>query len=68
MLFGVFNIEKIENTDEYKNLCEMLENKKKLEKISEDKNNSFILTEYKNDIKGYISNIGTNTMKKRKIL
>jgi len=45
-------------------LCGKLENENKIEDISSGKNNSFILT----DDKGYISNIGTNTMKKRKIV
>ena len=67
-LFGIFNIENIENTSEYQNLCEKLVTEKKLEDISGNQQNSFILTEDKKEIRGYISNIGTNTMKKRKIV
>ena len=66
--FGVFNIEKVENTTEYQRLYEALESEKKIEDISCNKKNSFILTEDKKNVKGYISNIGTNTMRKRKIV
>lgn len=66
--FGIFNIENIENTIEYKNLYEELYSKRKIEDISCNQKNSFILLESGKEVKGYISNIGTNTMKKRKII
>ena len=68
ILFGIFNLEKIGSTQEYQRMYEDLEAKKKIEDISCNQKNSFILTKEKNEIKGYISNIGTNTMKKRKIV
>ena len=50
-------------------MCEKLDSEKKLEDISCSQKNSFILiSEGKNSNKGFISNIGTNTMKKRKIV
>ena len=67
-LFGVFDFEKIENTKEFQRLYEKIEEEKKIEDISCNQKNSFILTEDKGTVKGYISNIGTNTMRKRKIV
>ena len=58
----------MENTLEYQNLYEDLESKKRIEDISCHKKNSFILTKENHEIKGYISNIGTTTIKKRKII
>jgi len=56
------------DTLEYQNLYEDLESKKKIEDISCHKKNSFILTKENNEVRGYISNIGTTTIKKRKII
>lgn len=67
-LFGIFNYENLNNTYEFKNLYDTLINRKRIEDISCNQKNSFILTEDKGEVKGYISNIGTNTMKKRKIV
>lgn len=63
-VIGVFCLESIEETPEYQRLYEKLVNEKRLEDISGSQKNSFILTEEK----GYISGIGTNTMKKRRIV
>ena len=50
-------------------MYENLSSKNKIEDISCNQKNSFILiSNMKNDVKGFISNIGTNTMKKRKIV
>ena len=68
-LFGIFSIDNIENTSEYKSLCERLESENRLEDISCNQKNSLILTSnIKKGVKGFISNIGTNTIKKRKIV
>ena len=67
-IIGIFDIEKIHKTPEYMNLAKKLEEEKNLLDISLNQKNSFILTKEKNVIKGYVSNIGTNTMKKRKIV
>lgn len=66
--FGIFNLEKIGDTKEYQRLYEKLESENNIEDISCNQKNSFILTEEKSSIKGYISNIGTNTMRKRRIV
>ena len=68
VIVGIFNIEKIKNTQEYKNLCEYLEENKAITDISGTQENSFILTEEETVVKGYISNIGTSTIKKRSII
>ena len=69
MLFGIFNLKSIENTLEYKNLYNKLTDENKLEDISGERKKSFTLCfNEKNGIKGYISNIGTKIMKKRKIV
>ena len=68
-LFGIFSIDNIKNTSEYKGLCERLESENRLEDISCNQKNSLILTSnIKKGVKGFISNIGTNTIKKRKIV
>lgn len=68
-LFGIFNFEKIKNTSEFKKLYDKLNNENKIEDISSNKKNSFILiSEEKENIRGFISNIGTNTIRKRKIV
>ncbi len=68
-LFGIFNVNRIGNTSEFKNLCEKLKTENRLEDVSCNQRKSFILTsDMKNCVKGFISNIGTNTMKKRMII
>ena len=64
---GIFDIEKIQNTREYQNLYNDLEANKKIIDIANNQKNTFVLTEENKNIKGYISNIGTSTIKKRKI-
>ncbi len=66
-IIGIFNIDYIKNTKEYKSLYENLENQGNIEIISENQNKTFILVEEKNKIKGYVTNIGTNTIMKRKM-
>lgn len=64
-IIGIFSFDNIKNTREFKNLYEnMNEN---IIDISEKQPKSFILTEKSSVIKGYITNIGTNTIKKRKM-
>lgn len=64
---GIFDIEKISNTQEYQNIYNYLQANKNIIDISSNQKNTFVLTEDNKKIKGYISNIGTNTIKKRKI-
>ena len=55
-IIGIFNIDFVKNTKEYKSM---------LEKLKSDGN--FILTEKDSVVKGYITNIGTTTIGKRKM-
>jgi hypothetical protein len=66
-VIGIFDLEKIEETSEFQALYSSLEENENIIDIANNQKNSFILTKEKNNIKGYISNIGTNVIKKRKI-
>ena len=64
-IIGIFSYDNIKNTKEFKNLYEnMNEN---IIDISEKQQKSFILIEKDSVVKGYITNIGTNKIKKRKM-
>lgn len=64
-VIGVFSMENIENTKEYKKLCENL--KENIIDLSENQPKTFLLTKEGNKVKGYILKIGVNTIKKRMI-
>lgn len=64
-IIGIFSYDNIKNTKEFKNLYENMD--KNIIDISDKQPKSFILTEKDDVIKGYITNIGTNTIKKRKM-
>lgn len=66
-IIGIFNIDYIKNTREYKSLYENLNNQGNIKKIYENQNKTFILVEENKNIKGYVTNIGTNTIMKRKM-
>lgn len=66
-IIGIFNIDYVKNTKEFKSLYEKLEKENNIIKISEEQNKSFILVEENKKIKGYVTNIGTNTIMKRKM-
>ncbi len=66
-IIGIFNIEYIKNTKEYKSMYLNLEEKKNLINVSEKQDKTFILLENNKKIKGYITNIGSNTIGKRKM-
>ena len=63
-IIGIFGIDSIEDTQEYKDLLESLNN---INDISDGQRKTFILTKERDILCGYISNIGTNTIKKRKM-
>lgn len=63
-IIGIFNIDYIKNTKEYKAMYKKMKDENKLIKVSEEKEKTFILTENKN---GYITNISVNTITKRLI-
>lgn len=66
-IIGIFNIDYIKNTKEYKSLYENLEKQGDIKIISDNQNKTFILVEENKKIKGYVTNIGTNTIMKRKM-
>ena len=66
-IIGIFNIDYVKNTKEYKALYKNLEEKKSIINISENQNKTFILIEKEKEIKGYITNVGANTIGKRKM-
>lgn len=66
-IIGIFNIEYIKNTKEYKSIYKDLEEKKDIINISGSQNKTFILANKEKKVKGYISNIGANTIAKRNI-
>ena len=64
-IIGIFSYDNIKNTKEFKNLYENM--KENIIDISDNQPKSFILTEKDSIIRGYVTNIGTNTIKKRKM-
>ena len=64
-IIGIFSYDNIKNTREFKGLYENMSNK--IIDISEKQPKSFILIEKDNEVLGYVTNIGTNTIKKRKM-
>ena len=63
-IIGIFNIDYIKNTKEYKSMYKDLEEKGDILNISDELNKSFILLENEKKIKGYITKIGENTIAK----
>lgn len=66
-IIGIFNIEYIKNTKEYKTMYKSLEESKSIINVAENQAKTFILVEKDRKIKGYITNIGANTIGKRKM-
>lgn len=66
-IIGIFNIDYIKNTKEFKSLCKSLEEQKNIIKATTEKEKTFILVENNKNKKGYITNIGVNTIAKRLI-
>lgn len=66
-IIGIFNIQYIKNTREYKSMYKDLEENNNLIDLSEGEGKSFILVEKNRDKKGYIAKIGANTILKRLI-
>lgn len=60
-IIGIFNMQYIKNTREYKSVYKNLEEDGNLIDVSEGDPKSFILTEKK----GYLAKIGANTILKR---
>ena len=66
-IIGIFNIQYIKNTREYKSMKNKLEEENNLMDLSEGEGKSFILTEKNKNKRGYIAKIGANTILKRLI-
>lgn len=64
-IIGIFNLDYIRNTKEYRNFYSNMLEKKEIIKTSEQEK-TFILTQNSQGTKGYITNISTNTIGKRK--
>lgn len=64
-IIGIFNIDYVKNTKEYKSLKSSLEEKEKLVNVDEKNQKSFILTNNMNETKAYITKINVNTLLKR---
>jgi len=65
-IIGIFNLDYIGNTKEYRNLKSYLEENKNLKVITPNLGKTFILTEASGKSKAYITNIGASTIGKRK--
>ena len=66
-IIAIFNIDYIKNTKEYKAMYKSLEDDKKIINVTNGKEKTFILVEKNENKKGYITNIGVNTIAKRLI-
>ena len=66
-IIGIFNLEYIKNTKEYKAMYNDLKEKNDILNVSDESEKSFILTENDKKIKGYITKIVTSTITKRLI-
>jgi len=64
-IIGIFNIDYVKNTREFKSLKSSLEEKEKLINVDETNQKSFILTNNMNETKAYITKINVNTLLKR---
>ena len=62
-IIGIFNIE---NKKYFEDILEKLKSENNLINISKDKEKTLILYNEKNKIKGIISNLSSNSIKKRK--
>ena len=65
-IISIFNLDYIKNTKEYKNFYKNLEEKNKIINIAENQEKTFILAKKQEEYIGYITNIGANTIGKRK--
>lgn len=65
-IIGIFNLEFIESTDEYKKIYENMLDANCIKDISDNYKKSFILYNENQKVKAFISNISANTIAKRK--
>lgn len=65
-IIGIFDLEYIKNTQEYKKMYDELKEKGNIINIADDSKKTFILVEENEVRKGYITNISSSTIGKRK--
>ena len=65
-IVGVFNLDYIKNTKEYRNFLSNMMEQRQIVKDGDKQEKTFILTQNEKGTKGYITNISTNTIGKRK--
>ena len=63
-IIGIFNMQYIKNTREYKSMYKDLEENENIIDLSEGEGKSFILVEKNKEKKGYVAKIGANTILK----
>ena len=66
-IIGIFNIDYIKNTKEYKSMYKSLENNNNIFRVADVQPKTFILVEKNKNVKGYLTNIGSTTIGKRKM-
>ena len=66
-IIGIFNLEYIKNTKEYKAMYNDLKEKNDILNVSDESEKSFIFTENDKKIKGFITKFGTSSITKRLI-
>lgn len=64
-IIGIFNIESILETIEYKIIIDKLREERKIQDISKNETKTLILYKQKNNLCGIISNISSNSIGKR---
>lgn len=64
-IIGIFNLDYVRNTKEYRKFLSNMTERKEIVKVSEQEK-TFILTQNEKGTKGYITNISTNTIGRRK--
>ena len=66
-IIGIFNIDYIKNTKEYKFMYKSLEDNNNIFRVADVQPKTFILVEKNKNVKGYLTNIGSTTIGKRKM-
>lgn len=64
-IIGIFNIESIAETKEYKIIIDKLKEERKIQDISKEDQKTLILYKKNDDLYGIISNISSNSIGKR---
>ncbi len=65
-IVGIFNLDYVRNTKEYRNFLSQLEENKQVERLVDNAEKTMILTQNRDRVKAYITNIGSATIGKRK--